>query len=107
MVADCEILRRRLAAVCGRYCGHCDALQNGSCCGCGYQLGQTRLGECPLFLCCVIERGQEHCGLCPDFPCEVFVTHAAPAEVSRRYRAVLRRAAIGTFPWLAEFESLP
>lgn len=98
----CECLRRRLAAVCGRDCEWCDALQDGLCCGCGYQLGQTRRGACALFQCCVVERGLEHCGLCVDFPCQVFVSHAPPLEVARLYKALRRRAEIGTIAWLDE-----
>jgi hypothetical protein len=101
-VTSCDCLRRRLAAICGRYCGTCTAYEDGSCCGCGYQLGQTCRGECPLFQCCIIDRGLEHCGLCPDFPCQVFVSHASPLEVARRYRALRRRAEIGTIAWLDE-----
>ena len=103
-VSDYDCLKRRLAAVCGRYCGDCDAYQGGSCCGCGYQLGQTLGGECAVFQCCIVERGLEHCGLCPDFPCQVFVSHAAPMEVARRYRALRRRAEIGTSTWLVKQE---
>jgi hypothetical protein len=98
----CDCLTRRLAAVCGRYCAACDACQDGYCCGCAYQLGRTRRGECPVFACCIVERGLEHCGLCPDFPCQVFVSHAPPLEVARLYKALRRRAEIGTPAWLDE-----
>jgi hypothetical protein len=97
-------MTRTQAAVCGTYCGECDAYLEGVCCGCGYQLGQTRRGECAIFQCCIVERGLEHCGLCMDFPCQVFVSHAAPLDVARRYKALRRRAAIGTIAWLAEQE---
>jgi hypothetical protein len=97
---DC--LGRRLAAVCGRYCGTCNAYEDGNCCGCGYQLGHTRQGECVVFQCCIGERGLEHCGLCLDFPCQVFVSHAPPVDVARRYRALRRRAGVGTSAWLDE-----
>jgi hypothetical protein len=103
-VSDCECLKRRLASVCGHYCGSCDAYQDCACCGCGYQLGQTRRGECAVFQCCVGERGLEHCGLCLDFPCQVFVSQAPPLEVARRYRTLRHRAEIGTAAWLAEQE---
>ena len=99
---ECDCLSRRLAAVCGRYCAACDACQDGSCCGCAYQLGRTRRGECPVFECCIVERGLEHCGLCLDFPCQVFVSHAPPLEVARLYKALRRRAEIGTPAWLDE-----
>lgn len=100
---DCSDMdRRRLAAVCGRYCGDCDALQEGLCCGCGYELGQTRRGECTLFQCCVVGQGLEHCGLCPDLPCHVFLSHAVPQVTARRYRALCRRAEVGTAAWLDE-----
>jgi hypothetical protein len=99
---DC--LDRRVAAVCGRYCGVCDAYQHGSCCGCGYQLGRTRRGECAVFECCIAERGLEHCGLCLDFPCQVFISQAPPLDVARLYKAALRRAEIGTVAWLDEQE---
>ena len=97
-------MKRKQAAVCGTYCGDCDAYLDRICCGCGYQLGHTRRGECAIFRCCVVERGLEHCGLCMDFPCQVFVSHAAPADVARRYKALRRRAEIGTIAWLAEQE---
>ena len=100
--SECDCLTRRLAAVCGRYCAACDACQEGSCCGCAYQLGRTRRGECPVFECCIVERGLEHCGLCLDFPCQVFVSHAPPLEVARLYKALRRRADIGTPAWLDE-----
>jgi hypothetical protein len=103
-VGDHGLLRRKLAAVCGRYCGECDAYLAGSCCGCGYQLGQTRRGECAVFRCCVAERGLEHCGLCLDFPCQVFVSLAEPLEVARRYRALRRRGETGTIHWLEDEE---
>ena len=93
---------RRLAAVCGRYCGRCNAYQADGCCGCAYQLGSTRRGDCPLFECCISERGLEHCGLCLDFPCQVFVSHGPPLEVARLYKALRRRAALGTTTWLDE-----
>lgn len=101
-MSQCEYLDRRFAAVCGRYCATCDAHQQGSCCGCAYQLGHTRRGQCPVFACCVEARGLEHCGLCLDFPCQVFVSHAAPLEVARLIQALFRRAEIGTAAWLAE-----
>ncbi|MBN1140067.1 MAG: DUF3795 domain-containing protein [Anaerolineae bacterium] len=97
---DC--MERRQAAVCGYYCGGCDAYLEDACCGCGYQLGLTRRGECAVFQCCVGQRGLEHCGLCPDFPCQVFLAIAEPLEAARRYKALLRRAEIGTTAWLAE-----
>jgi len=101
-VSGCECLKRRLAAVCGRYCGRCDAYQQDLCRGCGYQWGQTRRGECALFRCCVGERGLEHCGLCVDFPCQLFLSHAPALEVARCYRALCRRAEVGTVAWLEE-----
>jgi hypothetical protein len=58
--------------------------------------------ECAVFQCCVGERGLEHCGLCPDFPCQLFLSHAAPLDVARRYQALLRRTEIGTAAWLDE-----
>lgn len=94
--------RRRLAAACGHDCGACDVAQDGLCCGCGYQLGQTQHGECAVFECCVMGHGLEHCGVCVDFPCQVFLAHAAPLAVARRYRALCRRAEIGTEAWLVE-----
>ncbi|MFC2015836.1 DUF3795 domain-containing protein [Chloroflexota bacterium] len=103
-MGDCELSIRRLAAVCGRYCAECDAVQDGLCCGCGYQLGQTRRGECAVYQCCVMLRGLEHCGLCLDFPCQVFASHASPLDVGRRYKALRRRAEIGTAAWLLEQE---
>jgi hypothetical protein len=95
---DC--MRRKLAAVCGRYCGECEAYQSGLCCGCGYQLGQTRRGDCAIFRCCVVERGLEHCGICLDFPCQMFVSHASPLHIAQRYRALCNRAEMGTTAWL-------
>jgi hypothetical protein len=100
--SKCDCLTRRLAAVCGRYCAVCDAYLEGTCCGCAYQLGRTRRGECPVFECCIAGRGLEHCGLCPDFPCQVFVSHAPPMEVARLYKALRSRASIGTAAWLDE-----
>lgn len=103
MGEDC-FLRRKLAAVCGRHCGECDAHANGSCCGCGYQLGKTRRGECTVFQCCVVERGLEHCGLCLDFPCQLFMSLADPREVARRYKALRQRGELGTNHWLEYVE---
>jgi hypothetical protein len=99
---DCH--RRRLAAVCGAYCGDCDAYEDGSCCGCGYGLGCTRRGECAVFVCCIADRGLEHCGQCVDFPCQVFMGHARPQVVAVRYRALCHRTEIGTSAWLDERE---
>jgi hypothetical protein len=101
-VNNCDCLRRKLAAVCGRFCGTCDAFQEEACSGCGYQLGQTRNGECVLFQCCITVQGLEHCGLCSDLPCQLFASHASPLDVARHYRALLRRAEIGTIAWLDE-----
>lgn len=101
-MGDCECMRRRLAAVCGRDCELCTTYQDGICCGCGYQLGETCKGECAIFQCCISDRGLEHCGLCVDFPCQVFVSHAPPLDVARHYRALRRRAEIGTIAWLEE-----
>jgi hypothetical protein len=95
-------MERRAAGACGAYCGDCDAYADGECCGCGYGLGQTCHGECALFVCCVGQRGLEHCGLCVDLPCQVFLAHAPSLVVARHYRAVMRRAEIGTDAWLAE-----
>ena len=100
---DC--MKRIRAAVCGHYCGNCGPFLAHACCGCGYTLGQTCHGECAVFCCCVIERGLEHCGLCPDFPCQIFLGHAPALEVARRYRALCRRAEIGTEAWLEEQEA--
>lgn len=99
--------KRRLAAVCGLYCGTCEAFKAegaGTCRGCAYQLGLAADGECRVFQCCVVERGLEHCGLCLDFPCQLFLASAEPMEVQRRYRALLRRTEIGTETWIVEQE---
>jgi hypothetical protein len=101
-MGDCECMRRRLAAVCGRNCEQCSTYQNGICCGCGYQLGDTPGGECAIFQCCIVQRGLEHCGLCVDFPCQVFVSHAPPLDLAKYYRALSRRVEIGTIAWLEE-----
>jgi hypothetical protein len=98
-------MRRKQAAVCGRYCGDCEACLEGTCCGCGYQLGQTPRGECAVYQCCIVERGLAHCGLCVDFPCQVFLSHAPPVDVAHHYRALRRRAQIGTIAWLEEQEA--
>jgi len=82
---------RRVRHVCG---GHLLRLRLSA--------GLTCRGECTLFQCCVCQRGLEHCGLCQDFPCQVFLSHARPLDVARRYKALLRRAEIGTAAWLAE-----
>ena len=100
--SGCGCLTRKLAAVCGRYCAACDTYRQNACCGCAYQLGRTCGGECPVFECCIAVRGLEHCGLCLDFPCQVFVSHAPPLEVARLYKALRRRADIGTPAWLGE-----
>ncbi len=100
--------KRRLAAICGLYCGTCESCeieQAGTCRACAYQLGLAVGGECLLFHCCVVERGLEHCGLCPDFPCQLFLSSAEPLEVNRRYRALLHRTAIGTDAWIEEQET--
>ncbi|MGD8397404.1 MAG: DUF3795 domain-containing protein [Anaerolineae bacterium] len=96
--------RRRLAAVCGRYCGRCEAYLAGTCLGCGYCLGCGQRGDCPLFLCCVVKRGEAHCGVCKDFPCELYLSHAPPDVVAIHHRALLRRVEIGTDAWLDEQE---
>ncbi len=95
---------RRLAAICGLYCGTCEAFDATTCRGCAYQLGLILDKECRVFQCCVVERGLEHCGLCPDFPCQVFLASAEPMEVQRCYRNLRRRAEIGTDAWCAEQE---
>lgn len=92
---------RRLAAVCGKYCGDCPELQSG-CKGCAYQLGLARGGECPVFRCCAVDRGLEHCGLCPDFACQAFLALDSALESAKRYRALVRRAQVGTDAWLEE-----
>ena len=99
---DC--LKRKEAAVCGRYCADCELYQQGLCCGCGYELGQTRRGECSVFDCCIMDRGLEHCGLCVDSPCQVFLSHAPALEVARLCKALYRRVEIGTDAWLVEQE---
>ena len=98
--------KRRLAAICGLYCGTCEAFEAQDCRGCAYQLGVAAGEECRVFQCCVVERGLEHCGLCADFPCQLFLASADPMEVNRRYRALLRRAEIGTETWIEEQEEL-
>ena len=101
---DCK---RRLAAVCGLYCGTCEAFEEEearTCRGCAYQLGLAVGDECRVFQCCVVERGLEHCGLCPDFPCQLFLASAEPMEVQRRYRALLHRVEIGTEAWIEDQE---
>ena len=100
--SDCH--RRRLAAVCGRYCGACEVYLRGECCGCGYCLGRGRSGDCALFLCCVAERGLAHCGLCVDFPCQLFLSHARSPVVAIHIKALYRRVEIGTERWLDEQE---
>lgn len=92
---------RRLAAVCGKYCGDCPELQRG-CKGCAYQVGLARGGECPVFRCCAVDRGLEHCGLCPDFACQAFLALDSALESAKRYRALVRRAEVGTDAWLDE-----
>jgi len=98
--------KRRLAAVCGLYCGTCEGFEAGICRGCAYQLGLAAEGECRVFQCCVLERGLEHCGLCADLACRLFLASAEPMEVNRRYRALLRRVEIGTEAWIEEQETL-
>ncbi len=95
---------RRWAAVCGKYCGDCPELQSG-CKGCAYQLGLARGFECAVFRCCAVERGLEHCGLCPDFACQTFLALDSALEGARRYRALTRRAEVGTDAWLEEVAS--
>jgi hypothetical protein len=92
---------RRWAAVCGRNCDDC-AEAHESCKGCAYQLGFPHAAECAVFRCCAVERGLEHCGLCPDFACQVFLALDTPLQSAKRYRALARRAEIGTDAWLAE-----
>jgi hypothetical protein len=101
--------KRRLAAVCGLYCGTCEICEteaSGTCRACAYQLGLASDGECRVFVCCVVARGLEHCGLCADFPCQLFLSSADPMEVQRRYRALLRRVEVGTEAWIEEQEAL-
>ena len=93
--------RRKWAALCGKYCGDCPELSRG-CLGCAYQLGLPLDTECKVFHCCAVERGLEHCGLCPDFPCQTFLSLDSALQSARRYRALTRRAEIGTDAWLEE-----
>ncbi len=87
--------------MCGKYCEECPEVRRG-CRGCAYQLGLPPAGECPVFRCCAVERGLEHCGLCADFPCLVFLEIDSPLEGGKRYRALTRRAELGTDAWLEE-----
>jgi len=96
--------KRKCAAVCGKYCGDCPEETRG-CRGCAYQLGLLPDVECAVFRCCVVERGMEHCGLCPDFACQTFLSLDSALQSARRYRALTRRAEIGTDAWLEEREN--
>jgi hypothetical protein len=95
-------LPEKLASICGRICTACNAYQQGTCCGCTPGSSTARHGECPVLACCTTVRQLEHCGLCLDFPCQVFVSHAPPREIARLYKALRRRADIGTSAWLDE-----
>ena len=95
---------RRWAAVCGKDCRDCPELHR-NCQGCAYQLGLPPPGECAVFRCCAVERGLEHCGLCADFPCQVFLEIDASLASGKRYRALTRRAKLGTDAWLEQKES--
>lgn len=97
-----ELSRRRLAAPCGVVCSDCPPCDSDSTPGCGYHRAGTAPGECAVFVCCVLERGLEHCGQCLDFPCRLFLSLAGSFTVAHRYRALTRRAEIGTEAWLAE-----
>lgn len=94
-------MERRWAAICGKDCEECPKLQTG-CKGCAYQLGLAPASECAVFRCCAVERGLEHCGLCPNFACQVFISLDSPLQSAKRYRALARRAEIGTDNWIAE-----
>lgn len=100
--SDDDSLPRKLAGVCGRVCAACNAYEQGACPGCTSESGRTRRGERPVLACSIPVRELVHCGLCLEFPCQVFVSHTLPQEMARLYKALRRRAGIGTPAWLAE-----
>ena len=106
---------RKLATVCGLYCGDCEYLEK-QCRGCGHQEGrpfwttQMKVEVCPLYDCCVNKRQLEHCGLCSELPCKTFAQFYDPSlseedakkSVLSRQDELLRRKEIGTEKWLGE-----
>ena len=106
---------RKLAPVCGIYCGSCELLGK-QCKGCGYVDGKPFWTEqfgvrvCQLHDCCRNSRHLEHCGLCADFPCKVFLEMHDPSmsddearkSLEARQADLRRRGQVGTDEWLKE-----
>jgi hypothetical protein len=106
---------RNLAPVCGLYCGQCEYFGK-ECAGCGYVEGKPfwasalPTGTCPFHQCCRNDKNLEHCGLCGDCPCQMFSEVRDPSlsdeafaeSLSKRQKALKRRAKIGTDAWLLE-----
>ena len=106
---------RKLAPVCGIYCGSCELLGK-QCKGCGYVDGKPFWAEqfgvrvCQLHDCCRNSRHLEHCGLCADFPCKVFLEMHDPSmsddearkSLEARQADLRRRGQVGTDEWLKE-----
>lgn len=109
------MLDKKLAPVCGFYCGTCKYYVK-ACQGCGYVKGkpfwtaQMKVEICPLYDCCINKKHLEHCGLCDEFPCKVFTGFYDPSlseeeakrSILARQNELLRRKEIGTEKWLKE-----
>ena len=61
---------KKLAAMCGAYCGDCEWKEKMGCAGCQVSKSDMFWGTCSVAACCA-EKDYPHCGMCPDVPCEV------------------------------------
>ena len=106
---------KKLAPVCGLYCGSCEHLGK-DCQGCGHEEGKpfwtiyAKIEACPLYTCCVNEKHLEHCGLCKELPCETFREFYDPSlsreeaekAVLCRIDELKKRRKTGTGKWLED-----
>ena len=110
------IIDKKLAQVCGLYCGACDCFKN-NCQGCREENGMpfwTRSKPCPIFNCCINIRKLEHCGLCDDLPCRIFNDLRDPSlsdevfnqSLKKRQNDLTKRREIGTENWLKEMKNM-
>ncbi|MCW4016864.1 MAG: DUF3795 domain-containing protein [Candidatus Bathyarchaeota archaeon] len=111
------MLDKKLAAVCGLFCGTCEHL-NTKCRGCGHQKGKPfwtsmmNVEYCPLYNCCVNTKHLEHCGVCNELPCDTFLALRDPALSDEEAKKALvlrqndltKRKEVGTEKWLKDKE---
>jgi len=110
---------KKLAPICGLYCGTCEYFEKQQCQGCGNVNGKPfwtalmKVEICPMYDCCINKKQLEHCGLCNEFPCKTFTGFYDPSlseeeakkAVLARQNELVRRKEIGTEKWLKEKES--